>query len=305
MKKGSKHSLASILKMKGIFLGNKNPMFGKVGARKGKKNTEIQNIKIGNSHRGKILSEETKQKIKANHWTKKGYKPSMLGKHHSKETIQKIKEKLKGHKVTKEQILKHKISMDKLHKRTGKTINCLCCNKEFYILPCFIGVKKFCSKECYYVYTKDRNGSSERICFNCNKKVKVFNSRKNKKFFCSKKCHYEYIQVPENCSNYIKDRTKVKSGDRSFRFSKRMSMWKKVIYKRDNYTCQLCGVRSSKGKAVVLNCHHIKRFVDKPEIRFDTSNGITLCEQCHKKTYKKEKSFEKQFIEIINAKHNV
>jgi hypothetical protein len=72
--------------------------------------------------------------------------------------------------------------------------------------------------------------------------------------------------------------------------------WKKGIFKRDNYTCNICGLRG-----VTLNAHHKKRFSKLlQEVRekypmldfyegcmrydplWDLGNGITLCENCHK-----------------------
>jgi len=65
--------------------------------------------------------------------------------------------------------------------------------------------------------------------------------------------------------------------------------------KRDNYTCQECGRRSKKGEKVILHVHHIISFKDiiinnniktlddarNCKLLWDTSNGITLCEECH------------------------
>jgi hypothetical protein len=51
--------------------------------------------------------------------------------------------------------------------------------------------------------------------------------------------------------------------------------WRKAVYQRDNYTCQECGAQ---GKIVA---HHIKQWAHHPELRFDVSNGLTLCDDCH------------------------
>ena len=61
-----------------------------------------------------------------------------------------------------------------------------------------------------------------------------------------------------------------------------LSAWRKAVYQRDNYTCQKCGY---KGKE--LNAHHIKGFSDYPEFRFDVSNGLTACLDCHGKIHGK------------------
>jgi len=63
--------------------------------------------------------------------------------------------------------------------------------------------------------------------------------------------------------------------------------WQQQVYKRDNYTCLACGATDKK-----LNANHIKKFSDYPELRFVVSNGITLCEDCHKIVTGKENEYE-------------
>ena len=67
-------------------------------------------------HKGKHHSEETKQKISANHANFKGEKHPMYGKSHSEETKQKIREAMKGKQHAEETKMKmsetHKVIMD-------------------------------------------------------------------------------------------------------------------------------------------------------------------------------------------------
>lgn len=55
--------------------------------------------------------------------------------------------------------------------------------------------------------------------------------------------------------------------------------WRTSVFERDNYTCQEC-----KKRGIKLNADHMKAFAHYPELRFDITNGRTLCVDCHKKT---------------------
>lgn len=59
--------------------------------------------------------------------------------------------------------------------------------------------------------------------------------------------------------------------------------WRKSVFERDNYTCQICGKRGGR-----LNAHHIERYRSCIKRRTDITNGITLCDACHKKIHHME-----------------
>jgi hypothetical protein len=51
--------------------------------------------------------------------------------------------------------------------------------------------------------------------------------------------------------------------------------WREAIIARDKNKCVLC--QSSE----FLQAHHIERWIDNKERRYDLKNGVTLCYHCH------------------------
>lgn len=70
--------------------------------------------------------------------------------------------------------------------------------------------------------------------------------------------------------------------------------WREAVFKRDNLKCVECG---NSGK---LNSHHIEPIRENIEKFYDMNNGITLCENCHSKTYFKENLFKDKFSTLVN-----
>lgn len=52
-------------------------------------------------------------------------------------------------------------------------------------------------------------------------------------------------------------------------------LWRDEVLERDLYTCQCCGSNSK------LNAHHIYNFAEHETLRFELSNGLILCKDCH------------------------
>lgn len=73
--------------------------------------------------------------------------------------------------------------------------------------------------------------------------------------------------------------------------------WRKAVFERDDYTCQMCNERGC-----YLEAHHIRPVKDHKNdlLIFDVDNGITLCKDCHNETKGVEDGFIKTFEVILS-----
>ena len=56
----------------------------------------------------------------------------------------------------------------------------------------------------------------------------------------------------------------------------KVRLWSKKVMARDNYTCQCCGKNN-----IIINSHHLDGYNWCKDKRYEVSNGITLCDNCH------------------------
>ena len=147
-----------------------------------------------------------------------------------------------------------------------------------------------------------KGGQVEIICLTCKEKFTVDQYRKDTAKYCSFKCKgidtkgiafspetqfkkgqktpkpfgKDGVGVGENHWNWQGGKTKEL---KRLRGTAQYISWRKSVFERDDYTCLFCGIRGA-----TLNADHILPFAFFPELRFDISNGRTLCEECHRRT---------------------
>lgn len=83
---------------------------------------------------------------------------------------------------------------------------------------------------------------------------------------------------------------KLSKKENQLKKTKRYIEWRWRVCMNDNWTCQICG---SKKK---IEAHHIKKFSDYPDLRFDINNGVALCFDCHRQIKNKETLVESYFL---------
>lgn len=116
------------------------------------------------------------------------------------------------------------------------------------------------------------------------------------KFCCLECCHSFYSGINHYNWNHDRELMSQNSIDRN---SVAYSRWRQQVFERDNYACVLC-----KRRGKYLNAHHIYAFALYPSLRFDVTNGITLCIGCHKDIHVDEEGIQK-CEKLLETRKNV
>lgn len=79
------------------------------------------------------------------------------------------------------------------------------------------------------------------------------------------------------------------------------SQWRMAVYKKYNYTCDVCGRTGS------IAAHHLYAWGSYKDKRFDVSNGVVMCSCCHRDFHNKYgygKNTPEQYYEYKNNHGN-
>lgn len=80
---------------------------------------------------------------------------------------------------------------------------------------------------------------------------------------------------------------------RKQRNSLEYKLWRRDVFERDCFQCQICGNVGEK-----LRANHIKKFSNYPELRIVLDNGITICETCDLKYVFTHETDWEEFFDI-------
>ncbi|MDY6862929.1 MAG: HNH endonuclease [Thermodesulfobacteriota bacterium] len=163
----------------------------------------------------------------------------------------------------------------------------------------------FCNPQCYHkwVFSKKerhprwKGGGVKKVCLYCEKifYVRKAIDRRGGGKYCSNICKGKYnahLHTGENNLNWKGGVTKIHDRLRS---SSDYQIWRLKVYRRDRFICQVCKNKSSRKNK--LHAHHIFKFSEYLDIRFNVDNGITLCQSCHSKI----KNYEEKMIPLFKS----
>lgn len=177
---------------------------------------------------------------------------------------------------------------------------CRNCDKEYETKPSIR--LKYCGQKCYWESLKgcfplwwNKRKAKMIKCENRGEEVVPSNNYLKRKH-CSLQCylncrckHYKHTEETKrklSGSNHYNWKGGNNNPLKILRTSFEYKKWRQRVFKRDYWTCQICGYKGQK-----IDANHIYPFATYPNSRFEVENGITLCKNCHEFFRNKEKDF--------------
>lgn len=157
--------------------------------------------------------------------------------------------------------------------RTGHTKSCGCAGSRKRLKFTNLQGHKFGLLTALEHQANDKHGQALWNCLcDCGKTKKVLAGNLTRGL--SKSCGCQRVAG----AKHPKWKGGVTSKNEQIRKSIEYKNWRKAVFVRDSFLCRECGAAGE------IQAHHIKAFADFPELRFEVSNGQTLCVPCHKET---------------------
>ena len=207
----------------------------------------------------------------------------------------------------------------------GKLVVCAICGRKTWKLPSHLKKWKTfcCSPKCRQknqkgkprsgilgILNPDWKGGKSMACAFCGKKMWRTPARlkRSKIHYCSQKCKAkDQIGKSNSTLGIPRPQTSGKANPNwkggiskepyPFNFNEEL---KKLIRKRDNYKCQLCGCPQAEN-IKKLTIHHI----DYNKNNLDSKNLISLCFRCNSKANFQKQKWESYFITRLREKNYV
>lgn len=144
--------------------------------------------------------------------------------------------------------------------------------------------KNYCSDTCRSLGKRNR---VTKHCVVCKNEIIVPASNASRYVTCSHECQRKHRSDQGNVN------WRGGNNQRQYRRKELSRLeyknWRKAVFERDNYTCQFCNVRGG-----TMHADHIKPWRYFPELRYELSNGRTLCVKCHRTTFKELRQYRNQ-----------
>lgn len=147
----------------------------------------------------------------------------------------------------------------------GTSNSCGCLQREL--------VSERASRQRGELHPSWQGGPNIFVCEQCGDEFtdKVSSERR----FCSASCYGKWVSenlYGESHPLYDPSITDEERGRKSAEYFR----WREAIFERDNWTCGACNKRGG-----TLRAHHLFSYHDNKHLRYELSNGETMCLPCH------------------------